>query len=249
MLKGLDPVLSFLTILPLYGGGGGAGNTGTLEAAARNMWLFPVAGAVIGLLAGSVGMGLSGFLDPLLVGLLVAASLAIVTGIHHADGLADFADGLAAKGTREKRIGAMRDTSTGAAGVIGTVLCIVGLVAAVSLTGGFDLFRAILISEILAKFSMVLMARLAGSAAPGSNSPFLRSMKDRRRMAAATALMLVPVVLAGGAAGLAMLGATIAVTLLVLAVSTRSFGGITGDVMGAANELARLASLVVFVTV
>ncbi len=241
MLREVGSVFSFLTILPSPGG--------TLESTARYMWLFPVVGIAVGLLAGSVGLGLSGFMDPLLVGLLVVASLAIATGIHHADGLADFADGLMAGGSREKRLKAMRDISTGSAGTVGIVLYLVGLVITISLTGGLDLFRAVLISEVLAKFSMVLMAGLGSSAAAGSGSPFVSMMRDRRRLAAAFVIMLVPVSVIGGTTGLAMLGATVALTLLVLAVSTRSFGGVTGDVMGATNELARLASLVVFVTI
>jgi adenosylcobinamide-GDP ribazoletransferase len=45
-----------------------------------------------------------------------------------------------------------------------------------------------------------------------------------------------------------MLGVTIVVTLVILAMSNRSFGGITGDVLGSTNELTRLASLMVFVS-
>ena len=46
-----------------------------------------------------------------------------------------------------------------------------------------------------------------------------------------------------------MLGVTVALTIFLLAMSTRSFGGITGDVLGSANELTRLASLMVFVSI
>jgi adenosylcobinamide-GDP ribazoletransferase len=46
-----------------------------------------------------------------------------------------------------------------------------------------------------------------------------------------------------------MLGVTIIVTLFILIISTRSFGGITGDVLGSTNELTRLASLMVFVSI
>ena len=258
MLREIGSVFSFLTIIPSPGG--------TLQGVAGRMYLFPAAGLAIGLLVGSAGLGLSLFLDPLLVGLLVASILAILTGIHHADGLADFADGLAAGGGRDKKLGAMKDLSTGSAGTVGTVLYVVGLVAAISLLAGggvfggdggssnhdygLDLLRAILVSEILAKFSMVLLAAAGSAAAPGSSSPFVEAMRSRKRVAAAFVIMLVPVILVGGAAaGLLALGAVMALTVSVLAVSARSFGGITGDVLGATNELARLASLMVYVTI
>tara|TARA_B100001105_G_scaffold244385_1_gene226107 strand:- start:677 stop:1318 length:642 start_codon:yes stop_codon:yes gene_type:complete len=213
------------------------------------MYVFPVVGIIIGLLIGSFGFGLSFFLDPLLVSLLVVASIAIITGIHHADGLADFADGLMVKGSRDKKIKAMKDLSTGSAGIVGIVLYLVGLIITISLTSGFDLFKAILISEILAKFSMVLMASLGNSASLGSNSPFVKIMKDKKKLTAAFIIMLIPVMIIGESTGLIMLGVTVTVTIFLLAISTRSFGGITGDVLGATNELTRLASLMVFVSI
>jgi len=213
------------------------------------MYVFPIVGIVIGLLIGSFGFGLSFFLDPLLVSLLVVSSIAIITGIHHADGLADFADGLMVKGSKDKKIKAMKDLSTGSAGIVGLVLYLVGLIITISLMNGFDLFKAILISEILAKFSMVLMASLGNSASLGSNSPFVQIMKDKKKLGAAFVIMLIPVIVIGETTGLVMLGVTVTLTLFLLALSTRSFGGITGDVLGATNELSRLASLMVFVSI
>ena len=241
MLKEIGSVFSFLTIFP--------SSNATLENIAKYMYVFPVVGIIIGLLIGSFGFGLSFFLDPLLVSLLVVASIAIVTGIHHADGLADFADGLMVKGSRDKKIKAMKDLSTGSAGIVGIVLYLVGLIITISLTSGFDLFKAILISEILAKFSMVLMASLGNSASLGSNSPFVKIMKDKKKLTAAFIIMIIPVMIIGESTGLIMLGVTVTVTIFLLAISTRSFGGITGDVFGATNELTRLASLMVFVSI
>lgn len=241
MLKEIGSVFSFLTIFP--------SSNATLENIAKYMYVFPIVGIAIGLLVGSFGFGLSFFLDPLLVSLLVVSSLAIVTGIHHADGLADFADGLMVKGSTERKLKAMKDLSTGSAGTVGIVLYLMGLIITISLTNGFDLFKAILISEILAKFSMVLMASLGNSASLGSNSPFVSMMKDKKKLAAAFFIMIVPVTVIGETTGLVMLGVAIALTIFLLTISTRSFGGITGDVIGATNELTRLASLMVFVSI
>ena len=241
MFKEIGSVFSFLTIFP--------SSNATLENIAKYMYIFPIVGIVIGLLIGSFGLGLSLFLDPLLVSLLVVTSIAIVTGIHHADGLADFADGLMVKGSRDKKIKAMKDLSTGSAGIVGIVLYLVGLIITISLTNGFDLFKAILISEILAKFSMVLMASFGPSASLGSNSPFVSVMKDKKKLAAAFIIMLIPVMVIGEFTGFVMLSVTIILTTFLLALSIRSFGGITGDVLGATNELTRLASLMVFVSI
>ena len=241
MLRGIGSVFSFLTILPT-----GSAN---LETVARYMYLFPLAGLALGLLVGSAGFGLSLFLDPLIVGLLVVASIAVLTGIHHADGLSDFADGLMAKGTREKRLAAMKDLSTGSAGTVSIVLYLVGLVVVFSMAEGYDLFLIILLGEIMAKFSMVLLACMSRPAWQGSSVPFVNIMKDRKRMLVSGMIALIPIVMLGGAAGLLVFATGIIATMIIAAVSARSFGGITGDVLGAANELTRLASVMVFVSV
>ena len=240
MLKEISSVFSFLTIIP--------SNNTNLETVARYMHIFPIIGIAIGLLIGSVGFGLSFFLDPLIVSLLVVGSIAIITGIHHTDGLADFADGLMTKGTKNKKLKAMKDLSTGSAGIASVVLYVVGAIIALSLTSGYELLQAILLSEILAKFSMVLMAGIGNSAAVGSNSPFMQIMKDKRRLVVAGIITIIPLVVIGGTIGLILFGATIGVTLFLVALSTRSFGGITGDVLGATNELTRLSSLLIFVS-
>jgi len=241
MFKQIGSVFSFLTILPT--------SNSTLDDIAKYMYLFPVVGIIIGILVGSFGFGLSFLLDPIIVSFLVVVSIAIITGIHHADGLADFADGLMVKGNKQKKLNAMKDLSTGSAGVVAIVLYLIGLVIAISLTTGFDLFKAILISEILAKFSMVLMASLGNSASLGSNSPFMKIMKDKKKLMAAFLIMIIPVTILGETTGLVMLGVTFIVTLTILVISNRSFGGITGDVLGSTNELTRLASLMVFVSI
>jgi adenosylcobinamide-GDP ribazoletransferase len=241
MFKEIGSVFSFLTIIPF--------SNSTLDNIAKYMYIFPIVGIVIGIIIGSFGFGLSFFLDPLLVSLLVVTSIVIITGIHHADGLADFADGLMVKGSKDRKLEAMKDLSTGSAGIVAIVLYLIGLVIAISLTSGFDLFKAILISEILAKFSMVLMASLGNSASVGSNSPFVKIMKDKKKLAIAFLIMIIPVILIGGTTGLVMFGVTVTLTMFLLVLSTRSFGGITGDVLGATNEFTRLASLIVFVSI
>ena len=240
MLKEISSVFSFLTIIP--------SNNTNLETVARYMHVFPIIGIAIGLLIGSIGFGLSFFLEPLIVALLVVASIAIITGIHHTDGLADFADGLMTRGTKEKKCKAMKDLSTGSAGIVSVVLYVVGAIIALSLTSGYELLQAILLSEILAKFSMVLMAGIGNSAAVGSNSPFMQIMKDKRRLAVAGVITIIPLVVIGGTVGLILFGASIGITLFLIGLSTRSFGGITGDVLGATNELTRLSSLLIFVS-
>jgi adenosylcobinamide-GDP ribazoletransferase len=241
MFKGISSVISFLTIIP--------SKNVELDTVAKNMHLFPVGGAIIGLIIGAAGFGLSSALDPLIVGLLLTGSIVILTGIHHTDALCDFADGIMAKGTKEKKLQAMRDPAVGSAGVITIVLYAGGMIMALSMMKGFALFQAILLSELLAKFVMVLQANRGSSAWQGLSSPFTQSMKDKKKLGAAAVMTVIPIILIGGVTGAIVLTAGIGLSFVLLAVANRSFGGISGDVFGATNELVRLSSLLIFVSV
>ena len=73
-------------------------------------------------------------------------------------------------------------------------------------------------------------------------------MKDKRRLVVAGIITIIPLAVIGGTVGLILFGASIGITLFLICLSTRSFGGITGDVIGATNELTRLSSLLIFVS-
>jgi adenosylcobinamide-GDP ribazoletransferase len=242
-LKPVQSVLAFLTILPAAGK-----QNHDIHYVARNMYLFPVAGAIIGALIGAMAFGTSPFLHPLLVGLLVTGALVIITGVHHTDALADFADGLMAKGSKEVKRKAMLDPAVGSAGVAALVMYFAGMIIVFN-TGGFasslSLFVSIVVAEVIAKYVMVLLAHRGLSAWEGFSSPFTAAMKDRRKMLAATGIMLAIVWFAASYAGLVALAVSLALAGLMKHVSGKSFGGISGDVLGASNEVTRLSSLIV----
>lgn len=240
-LRPIQSVLSFLTILPV-------GKSYDIYYVAKSMYLFPVAGLVIGAIVGAMAYGISPFLHPLIVGLLVTGALVIITGVHHTDALADFADGLMAKGDKETKRKAMLDPAVGSAGVAALVMYFAGMIIVFN-TGGFPqgvrLLASIIAAEVIAKYVMVLLANRGLSAWEGFSSPFTAAMKDGRKILAATGIMLVVVWFAGSYAGLVALAVSLAIAGIMKHASGKSFGGISGDVLGASNEVTRLASLIV----
>lgn len=241
-LKPVQSVLAFLTILPAADK-----QNHDIHYVARNMYLFPVAGAIIGALIGVMAFGISPFLHPLLVGLLVTGALVIITGVHHTDALADFADGLMAKGSKEVKRKAMLDPAVGSAGVAALVMYFAGMIIVFNtgFASSLSLFVSIVVAEVIAKYVMVLLAHRGLSAWEGFSSPFTAAMKDRRKMLAATGIMLAIVWFAASYAGLIALAVSLALAGLMKHVSGKSFGGISGDVLGASNEVTRLSSLIV----
>lgn len=216
---------------------------------AKHMFLFPAAGAIIGLLVGSFAFGLSLIMQSLFVGLITTAALFILTGAHHTDALSDFADGLMAKGSKDSKRKAMRDPSAGSAGVAALVLYLAGTVIALSMMGGYSLFRAIIVSEVIAKYVMVLQANRGIAAWEGIGSPFTQQMKNKTKFLVASAITVSIAYFVGGIAGLYAFGAAILIALVLLKIANRSFGGVSGDVFGASNEITRLSSLIMLASV
>lgn len=254
-LKPIKSVLSFLTILPVRNGNGGNNNNNNnadesydIYYIAKNMYLFPVVGAIIGTIVGTIAFASSLFLHPLLVGLLVTGSFVIITGVHHTDALADFADGLMTKGGKERKRKAMSDPAVGSAGVAALVMYFVGMIIVFN-TGGFSsslqIFASLIAAEVIAKYSMVLLANRGLSAWEGFSSPFTTAMKSKRRILAATGMMLTIVFFVSTYAGLVALAVSLLVATVIKYASSKSFGGISGDVLGASNEITRLSSLIV----
>jgi adenosylcobinamide-GDP ribazoletransferase len=114
---------------------------------------------------------------------------------------------------------------------------------------GLQILTSIVAAEVIAKYVMVLLTYKGTSAWEGFSSPFTAAMKDGRKMAAATGIMIPIVWFASGYVGMVALGVVIALGALMRHASKRSFGGISGDVLGASNEVTRLASLIVLASV
>ena len=253
VVKELKNLLSFLTVFPI------TMDKDMLTDCARNMWIFPLVGALLGLLAGFFGLFAFRLLPDIVAGALVFALLLWMTGLHHTDGLLDFGDGIMAHGTPEHKIDVMHDQLTGAGGLSLGILTI--LISALAIGGlgipvgrwGIPLvFPAIIVVEMCAKLSMVVAAWAGKSVHQGMNSPFLEAMHGRAgnlRLLASLIISFTIGLLFLRIVGIFVVLASIISAFVIVAVAHKHFGGVTGDVFGATNDLTRLVCVVVLLTV
>jgi adenosylcobinamide-GDP ribazoletransferase len=242
ILKAIRNTLAFLTILPV-----GMDSDG-LTLAAEYMPIFPLIGGFIGLVAGGLSWILDLVLPPLLVGTIGLGTILLMNGAQHVDGLLDFGDGIMCHGSRARKLSVMRDPQTGAGGfTLGWITLSATAFAIASLHRGI-VIQAIVVSEAAGAFSMVFQAWAGHPAHKGMSSGFVTAMHSRWRnlriLSSVLILMLIafPTLLT---LGLAVTCAAVLVPSIMLHVSNRAFGGITGDVMGATHEMTRLVSLVI----
>jgi len=243
VFKPFVAVVSFLTVIPSARHSPSAPID--LKYIATNMYLFPLVGALIGLSAGLVGYGLSLVLEPQITSLLVILFLTLMTGLHHTDALADFGDGLMVKSGRESKRNAMHNHSIGSAGATALILYFIGIFTALSsIRDGTMLLSFLLTSEVIAKYVMVEQAHFGKAAWDGLSSPFVLAMKNKMKFIISTLITLAIVFLVTGYEGLIALAVAYLVAGLIQYIAHLSFGGISGDVMGASNEIVRLACLI-----
>ncbi|HKZ37165.1 MAG TPA: adenosylcobinamide-GDP ribazoletransferase [Chryseolinea sp.] len=214
-----------------------------IEKLMKHIYLFPVVGAIVGLLLGLIGYASFLIFPPGLTSMVLVISIYYLTGINHIDGLADFGDGVAAHGTREKKIEVMRDTAVGTGGIIFCIIVILGVYSSLfSMADTLFLPYALIVAETSAKQSMITVAAFGRSIHMG----FGATTVDNTKKSDFIAGMVFSGTVCYFALGFSGAGALIAsqlAGLLVLNTANNHFGGVSGDIIGASNEVGRLAAL------
>ncbi|GEL18462.1 adenosylcobinamide-GDP ribazoletransferase [Pseudonocardia asaccharolytica] len=252
-MRGLALALSWLTVLPVRAVPlGSALDPRTAAAAIR--WA-PVVGGLIGGGTGAVVLGLTAAgVPPLVGGLLAAGAAALATRGMHLDGLADTADGLGCYGPPERALTVMREGGAGPFAVV-TLLVVVGTqaaaLAALATAPVATLLAAAGLSGAVGRAGFAWCARRGVPAArPGGLGSTVAGSQPVWVAVAWWAVLACAAAFAVPGRWLGPLAVGLAAVLVVgLSWHTRRrFGGMTGDVLGAASELGGTAALVVLAT-
>jgi adenosylcobinamide-GDP ribazoletransferase len=229
-----------------------AGTTGGSESATAQAKLsqaaraFPLAGLVVGLLGGlvywiAVKLGLSG----LLAAFLAVGATAALTGALHEDGWADFADGLGCRGDRVRKLAAMKDSHIGSFGVLALIFATgVKTVALAQLYTPDRVITALVAAHVLSRAVLPLAMRsLPLATAQGLAVMAGRPSAQGVYVALGLGLVITFFAVYLPAAIVALVVAIVAAALIG-AIAKRQFGGYTGDVLGAIEQVAEIAVLV-----
>ena len=253
-IKTFRDMLSFFTIIPL-------GNTEDfVVTTAEHIWLFPLIGGFIGLLGGAYFL-VSGFLLShilqfvnLLVqvpvsfllssipAMMTVAFLLVLTGLQHFDGLVDLGNAVGS-GNLEERQAVAHSWVVSYKGAVLAIavefLAFFGLALLNVETG----FLALIAAEVASKLAVVTIAVVGKPTHKGLGSIFLDSAKRRRNVIAylIASIIVIPLL---GLTGAGIILVSVALGVLMGEVGKSVFGGVSGDMMGATNEVVRATVLV-----
>jgi adenosylcobinamide-GDP ribazoletransferase len=232
--------LRFLTRLPA-----GSGAHPPPDALAASVPAFPLVGALVGA-AGALAFALGARvgLPPPLAALLAVAAQILLTGGLHEDGLADLADGFGGGRTRVEKLRIMRDPRIGSFGALALVLVLLARVGALASIADLRLVAAVLIAAAAASRAMlpVVMTALPPARDEGLAAGAGRPHPLRATAGVAIAILVASILLAPAVAASGLIVAAFA-ALLIAGLARRQIGGHTGDVLGAAQQLAETGFL------
>ena len=214
------------------------------ELAASMAW-YSTIGLMIGGLLALADSGLRLFLTAEVVNVLLIVLLVLLTRGLHQDGLADTLDGLAGGRTAADRLPIMRDPRIGAIGATGLFLSLLLRYAGLLALPQSLRLPVLVCMPALGRWAMVTVAWSSPYARRegGLAAPFLAHLSWQHVLVSSLVLALALATGLGLLASLATMGAGLALVVLVRSGCREWFGGVTGDMLGATNELIEILFL------
>jgi adenosylcobinamide-GDP ribazoletransferase len=235
-VRDLLGAVSFLTRVPT---GTGARRD---EELARFVPWFPVVGAGVGLAVAAVYAGALRLLPPLPAAAVAVVAGVCLTGAFHEDGLGDTADAFAGGWDRESTLRILQDPRLGTFGVLAVAASLVLRVAALAALAPAAALAALPAAHALSRAGAVATMAALPAAGTGLGAASARSLSRRRALAGAAVGLAVALALLGAAAAWAAAATGLAAWLLGR-LARRRVGGVTGDVLGAVQQLGEILVL------
>jgi adenosylcobinamide-GDP ribazoletransferase len=243
---------AFLTRLPVYRIA--ASGPGDLAESAA---YFPLVGLVVALMSGLVYACATFFWPVVLAVILSTAATVLITGAFHEDALADALDGFGGGWNPEQILAIMKDSRVGSYALVGMILVIAAKIAALvsiatdplaSATTTIEpVLRALIAAHVLGRWSSVPLLW---------KYPYVRQAVDGERASAgqpfamgsatpevivASVFALVITILVAGARSVGVIVIAVGITWLAGLYFRKRIGGITGDALGAVNQIVELS--------
>jgi len=213
---------------------------------------FPLVGLIIGGILAGLNWLLNLILPAAVVNVLLIVALVILTGALHLDGFADTCDGIAGHKPVAERWKVMRDSRTGAFGVVGVALLLLVKYVSLDNVPPASMTAVLLFMPVVSRWAMVYAifafryARPEGLGTAYKNATRWPQITAATVFTLAVAAALYPLFSVTGF--LLILGVWIIATAFAFYLKYK-FAGLTGDTYGAINEVAEVMTLIFVIVI
>lgn len=242
-MSGLSGAISLLTRVPVRP------HAESASELARSVPWFPVVGAGIGAVAATLYVAASTILPPLVAATLAATAGALVTGAIHEDGLGDVADAFAGGHTKERRLEILDDPRHGTFGVLALISSFLVRVGAIATLDGWTALALIPAAHALSRAAVIVLMRRQPLARSSGLGAGYAAAVTRGGEAVGVGIAIALCALLIGKWSLPAVALCGAATSGVGVLARVKFGGIGGDVLGATQQIAEIAVLLLGVAV
>lgn len=210
---------------------------------ARAVGWLPIVGLLVAAAGIVVRVSTIDAFGPLASAVMTVAATVLVTGAYHEDGLADTFDGLWGGWTTERRLDILRDSRVGTYGAVALILSLLLRVGLLSPLDAADSARALLVGHVLGRATVApLLTWLPQARADGASTPLAGRLPVTAWLLVVTTALATTIGAVGVLAPLPI-GLAALLALMMGLAARRRLGGVTGDVLGAANQLAHVAAM------
>ncbi|MGH2711639.1 MAG: adenosylcobinamide-GDP ribazoletransferase [Actinomycetota bacterium] len=231
-MTGLGAAIGFLTRIPV------GASSGDSRRLARGVPWFSVVGALVGAIVAAVFAGAGTVLPAFVAASLAVGTGLLVTGAFHEDGLGDTADALVGGWTREERLRILRDPRLGTFGVCAVVVSLLLRTSAVASMAPWDAAAALVAAHALARVASIgLISFLPAASDEGLGAGYAAAVRTRHVLLGALGGLLI----AGSVLGIFLVPSALAAVFgasVMGLLAKRRIGGLTGDILGAAEQTA-----------
>ncbi|HZE70770.1 MAG TPA: adenosylcobinamide-GDP ribazoletransferase [Pyrinomonadaceae bacterium] len=236
MIRRFFIALQFLTRLPVPRALNSS-ETDIGKAAA----FFPLIGVIVGGGAALVFVVLQRVL-PLPASVFCAIVFAVfITNGFHEDGLADSFDGFGGGWTKDRVLEIMRDSRIGTYGTLALIFVILGKFNFLSLLPQGQIWRWLIVAHTASRWTTLPLCAWLPYARAEGQGKLVAKQVGAVEVVTATITLLLVLILVPWQAALAALLVTTLVTLLSGLHFRARLQGITGDCLGATNQLTEIA--------
>jgi adenosylcobinamide-GDP ribazoletransferase len=201
---------------------------------------FPLVGALVGASGALLHAALLNFLPPSTCALLALVYFSFITNAFHEDGMADAFDGFGGAWTRERALEIMRDSRVGTFGALALVFLALAKYNLLSVLDPSDVWRWLIVAHTSARWTTLPLCLWLSYAREEGQGKLVAQRVSYGGTTVAT-LTLLATLASLNWRGAAVAGAVAILAPLLTGLYYRNrIGGVTGDCLGATNQLTEV---------